>query len=59
MAASEEEPRWKWAKMTEEEDSGGGREQQGYDIAHTKVTFDWSRYTKTLGKLKVNMHVPQ
>lgn len=38
---------------------GGGRRQQGYDIAHTKVTFDWSRYTKTLGKLKVNMHVPQ
>lgn len=58
MAASEEEPRWKWAKMTEEEDRGGGG-QQGYDIAHTKVTFDWSRYTKTLGKLKVNMHVPQ
>lgn len=46
-------PKWRRRRI------GGGGEQQGYDIAHTKVTFDWSRYTKTLGKLKVNMHVPQ
>lgn len=29
MAASEEEPRWKWAKMMEEEDGGGGETTAG------------------------------